>query len=178
MRYSSAPANEDRYLAFVLSSGVPIRRVDLGAARPIEQALMAWRAALSHRGDHPEAAAAVRKRLWDPLAKVFPKDVETVFLAPDGPLTLVPWAAIPGVRPQEVLLHEYKGGLTLFPTGEEYLSEQLQTPARLSVPPHKLLAVGGVDYGKPTERDSYLFLEGTQLELHLLNRSSSAQEIA
>src|SRR5262249_28814477 len=74
------------YLGFVLSPGAPVRRVDLGPARPIEAALAEWRRDIK---DQKAGAAAdtLSRLLWQPLARHLPKGTRTVLLAPDADLT-------------------------------------------------------------------------------------------
>jgi CHAT domain-containing protein len=124
-----------------------VQRVDLGEAAPIDQAVEAWRAAIAARQASP-AAAALRKLLWQPVAALLPADVETVYLAPDGPLALLPWAALPGRQPGTVLLEDH--AVAVVPNGrillEQLLARPKQAPAA-SAAAGGMLAVGGVAYG-------------------------------
>jgi tetratricopeptide (TPR) repeat protein len=171
------------YLAFVLRPGQPVRRVELGPAAPIEEAANEWRRAV--QDDKPSAAAAsLRKRVWEPVAEHLPAGVDTVFLAPDGALTALPWVALPGPKPGTVLLEE-PFTLALVPHGRFLLDRLLGAP-----PPDRaaglLLAVGAVQYDqapKPVEKPkdpltldrgperggpsvTYKGLPGTERELH------------
>jgi tetratricopeptide (TPR) repeat protein/CHAT domain-containing protein len=145
------------YVGFVLARGRPVRRVDLGPAQPIDEAVAGWRKAIVARRDDP-AAEALRRRVWEPLAKHFPPNTATVLIAPDGALSAVPWAALPGDRPGTVLLERY--ALALVPHAPFLLD-------RLTAPPSRgaagdVLALGGVAYGQaPRLVDD----EKTQLEL-------------
>jgi tetratricopeptide (TPR) repeat protein len=133
------------YVAFVLSPGRAVRRVELGAAVPIEQALDRWRQAIADRRDSP-AAAELRRRLWEPLASHLPADVEAVYLAADGALARLPWAALPGRRPDTVVLEEHT--VAVVPFGQ-FLLGQLAAPAKPTdapAPPAAIVAVGGVAY--------------------------------
>jgi tetratricopeptide (TPR) repeat protein len=132
------------YLAFVLRTGQPVRRVELGPAQPVEDAMNEWRRDIK-AGRNSAAGAVLRRRVWGPVAEHLPADTETVFLAPDGLLTALPWAALPGPRPGTVLLEE-RFTLALVPHGR-FLLERL-----LAAPPDRegglLLAVGAVQYDK------------------------------
>ena len=152
------------YVAFVLARARPVRRVELGEARPIERALDAWRGRLVRGGDLPGAANELRRLLWEPVLKVLPPDTATLYLAPDGPLALLPWAALPGSDPKRVLLHDYEGGIAVVPHGP-YLLEQLSSPPWSGDALRNLLAVGGVDYGRPGTPAAKPELEGTALEV-------------
>jgi CHAT domain-containing protein len=131
-----------RYLAFVLRPGQPVQRVDLGPAPPIEAALAHWRRDLGNGLSSP-AAAQMRRLVWDPLAAHLGPDTDTVYLAPDGALHALPWAALPGNKPGSFLLEEC--ALALVPHGP-FLLDQLTAPPRPQDGKDTLLAVGGVAY--------------------------------
>src|SRR5262249_35185134 len=96
-----------RYLAFVLLRGQPAVRVDFPATAPeIETAWAAWRQAIVSNQPDRDAAAALAKLLWLPLRERLPPSIHTVWLAPDGALAQVPWAALPGSKANTILLEE------------------------------------------------------------------------
>jgi CHAT domain-containing protein/tetratricopeptide (TPR) repeat protein len=140
------------YVAFVLHPGAPPGRVELGPAGPIDEAVAAWRQYLAGGDGEPkrgELAAELRRLVWLPLARQLPPGTHALWLAPDGPLTGLPWAALPGSRPGTVLLEEY--ALAVVPHGR-FLAQQLSassgpTPAEQG----PLLAVGGVSYDQAAE---------------------------
>src|SRR5262249_18614979 len=133
------------YVAFVLRPGKPIRRVELGPAPPIEDAVHDWRQDVK-AGKASTAAATLRQRVWEPLAKYLPADPDTVFLAPDGALTALPWVALPGAKPGTVLLEE-PFTLALVPHGR-FLLERLLAQEPNDRGAGLLLAVGAVQYDK------------------------------
>jgi CHAT domain-containing protein/Flp pilus assembly protein TadD len=137
-----APA-EAYCVAFVLGPGRPVRRVELGPAAPVEEALASWRQAIraEQRGD---AGERLRRLLWEPVARQLPEGIDTIYLAPDGELSALPWAALPGSRAGSVLLEEYT--FAVVPHGP-WLLEQFAVPARTNAAPGLLLALGGVAYG-------------------------------
>jgi CHAT domain-containing protein len=130
------------YVAFLVQAGRSIERVELGEAAPIEQAIETWRRAIELRTDSP-AANRLRRLLWDPLAEKLAAGTEAVYLAPDGALTRLPWAALPGRRPGTALLEDYTIGIV---EHGPHLLAALRRPH--SPPDHAgtLLAVGGVRY--------------------------------
>jgi CHAT domain-containing protein len=148
------------YVGFVLSKDQPVRMVDLGPARPIDDAVSQWRQAIVLGQDSP-AVADLRRLIWEPLARHLPKGTTTVYIAPDGPLSYIPWAALPGDRPGTVLLEQY--ALATIPHAP-FLLDRLTAPRP---PGHEsaaglLLTVGGVAYGqKPKPVDD----ERTRLQL-------------
>jgi tetratricopeptide (TPR) repeat protein len=136
-----APASP-RYVAFVLQKGKAVRRVDLGPARPIEQALEQWRRDIANR--HAGIAAEQLRRLvWEPLAGQLQPGTNTVYVSPDGALAGLPWAALPGDKPGTVLLENHT--FALVPHGP-FLLDQLTRPPRPAGTTGALLAVGGVRY--------------------------------
>jgi CHAT domain-containing protein len=131
----------DCYAAFVLVPGQAVRRVELGRAAPIEEALTDWRRDIANGKESP-AAGALRRRVWEPVAKHLPAGTQTVYLAPDGALARLPWAALPGSSPGGVLLEDY--ALAVVPHGP-FLLERLGRASR----PAKgagLLVLGAVAY--------------------------------
>jgi CHAT domain-containing protein len=135
------------YVAFVLCPRQPIRRVELGPAKPIEEALLDWRQAIEDDKAGGPAAPLLRRRVWEPLARHVPADTETVYLAPDAALTRLPWDALPGRRADTVLLEDHN--LILAPHGP-FLLRRL-TDSRNPDPKGSLLAVGLVSYDRPPE---------------------------
>jgi CHAT domain-containing protein len=134
------------YVAFVLRQGRPVRRVGLGRAEPIERALAAWRKAIAAGRDSP-AAADLRRLVWDRLAEHLPEQAgSTVYLCPDGELSALPWAALPGRTKGTVLLEDY--ALALVPHGPFLLQRLTQRDQRRAAGAGVLLAVGGVRYDK------------------------------
>jgi CHAT domain-containing protein len=130
------------YAAFVLREGRPARRVELGEARPIDDALQTWRDAVAKNLAADDAAALLRKRLWSPLAEHLPTAADsTVYLAPDGPLSALPWAALPGREKDTVLLEDHL--LVLVPYGPLLLDQLTRTDKPGAA---AFLAVGDVAY--------------------------------
>jgi CHAT domain-containing protein/tetratricopeptide (TPR) repeat protein len=134
------------YAAFVLARGRPIRRVELPGADAIDKAVDAWRrditAGLNDRGP---AVAALRQRVWLPLAAALPAGTRVILLAPDGALTRLPWAALPGARPGSYLLEDC--ALATVPYGQ-FLLGALRGDAPAPVGKGLLLAVGDVAFGE------------------------------
>jgi CHAT domain-containing protein len=139
------------YAAFVLtrrtggdSPGSDLVRVELGEAGPIDRTVAAWRRAL----DAKLATAAARElheRVWAKLAPHLPAGTMTLYLAPDGDLARMPWAALP-VAGDRVLLEEY--ALATVPHGP-FLLEALLYP-RAYRGAESTLLLGGVEYHAAT----------------------------
>jgi CHAT domain-containing protein/Tfp pilus assembly protein PilF len=139
------------YAAFVLRRGEPIRCVELGPVPPITKALTEWRTAIAE-GENKitPAARQLRTLLWEPLAKYVPKTA-TIYLAPEGMLSRLPWAALPGSEPGKVLLEDHL--LAVVPHGAFLAARLSANPNAPRLPADgTLLLVGGVDYGeRPAE---------------------------
>jgi CHAT domain-containing protein/Tfp pilus assembly protein PilF len=140
-----------RYVAFVVgkstlagAAGSQIQHVELGDAKPIDDAVAAWRAAIESRGDE-SSARELSKRVWGPLAKAIPADTKTLYLAADGDLARIPWAALPTAK-DRVLLEDF--AIAQVPHGT-WLLDQLRTKASLAREggESSLLTLGGIDYG-------------------------------
>ncbi len=130
------------YSSFVIAGTDNIKMIMLGPAEPIETAITNWRRAIFD--DKPsDAAGELRRLFWEPIEKKLPPGTKTVYFTPDGPLTALPWAALPGKKPGSVLLEDY--ALALVPYGP-FLLDQLTAPPRDDSADDVLLAVGGVAY--------------------------------
>jgi len=139
------------YAAFVLQKGRPVHRVELAAGAAIEKDLTEWRDDVT-KGLRGDAASRLRSSVWGPIAKVLGDDVQTVYVCPDGALSALPWAALPGAADGHVLLEDYT--FAVVPSGP-FLLEQLSRPADKDGAAGVLLAVGGVRYdrdGAPADK--------------------------
>jgi CHAT domain-containing protein len=126
------------YVAFVVRPE-RIVRVELGLAAPINAAVRAWRQAVSQTST--AAGTQLAQLVWTPLAAHLPTPTQAVYLALDGALTQVPFAALPGAKPESVLLDEF--AVAVVPHGALLLEQLTQPPAAAG----PLVVVGAVDYG-------------------------------
>lgn len=117
---TSAPpaAPESRLLAIVVRGGrcEPVL-ADLGPVAPISSAIVGWRRQLAddtgkaRRGLPFDGAALamrgkeVRALVWTPLERAL-GDAATVYLAPDGPLSALPFGALPAADGRGFLVEE------------------------------------------------------------------------
>jgi CHAT domain-containing protein/tetratricopeptide (TPR) repeat protein len=152
----------DRYQTFILAPGRPTRRIDLGPARPIDEAITSWRGSIQ-RLELGGAPGRLRELVWDPLAAVLPPGTRTVYLSADGDLARLPWAALPGKEPGSVLLEEVT--LAMVPSGQ-WLLGQLLYPQKTNTA-DTLVAAGAIDYGQPPDghKTPYASLAETDREL-------------
>ncbi|HEV3144657.1 MAG TPA: CHAT domain-containing tetratricopeptide repeat protein [Gemmataceae bacterium] len=134
----------DFYAAFIVAPGKPAERVELGPARQINDLVTNWRKAID-AGDDRKAAAEFRRLVWDQLAQHISAGARTIYLSPDGDLARVPWAAVPGSKPDSILLEEYAGGIAVVPHGP-FLLEELKFTNEYAGAGSALL-LGDVNYG-------------------------------
>jgi CHAT domain-containing protein/tetratricopeptide (TPR) repeat protein len=95
-------------LAAVVRNGRPITLHDLGPAEPIRRAVDRWRGTLKLRRPvqgKDDPALELRRLLWAPLEKDL-TGAGTVLVSPDGAVSLVPLAALPGKAEGKYLLEE------------------------------------------------------------------------
>jgi CHAT domain-containing protein/tetratricopeptide (TPR) repeat protein len=132
-----------RYLAFVVARD-KVAWVDLGPAKPIEDAVTAWRAAITTGKDVPsEMPERVRDLAWAKVRKELPDKVKVVYVSPDLALCRIPWAALPGDKPDTVLLEDY--AVAVIPHAA-LLLDKLWPQEAMKNRPASVLAVGGVAY--------------------------------
>ena len=133
-----------RYVAFLVTKD-QIHHIDLGPAEPLEAAVKQWRESITGKNTAADlkAPATLRRLLWEPLEKQFPQGTTTVYLCPDQQLCFLPWAALPGKKPESVLLEEYN--LAIVPHGPYLLGQLLGTKDK-EEKKTDLLVLGGVKY--------------------------------
>jgi CHAT domain-containing protein/Tfp pilus assembly protein PilF len=146
--------------AFVVRRTHPVRQLDLGPVKPIVAAIDRWRGTLQRsrpRRGARDPADQLRQRVWEPLARYL-DGVKTVLVSPDGALTRLPFAALPGKDPEHYLIEEVALAVVPVP---QLLPELLAPSGRANggqEPPPALLALGDVDYdadpGRPKADDT------------------------
>jgi tetratricopeptide (TPR) repeat protein/CHAT domain-containing protein len=156
------------YAAFVLAPGQRTACIELGSAEAINSAIARWSQALAEDKSSP-SAATLRQLVWEPIERQLPRETKTVYLCPEGNLTRLCWAALPGrseaiasasdtrrvpdtladgtrrapAATERVLLEDY--ALALVPSGQ-FLLEQWTAPQPVRGERGTLLAVGDVTY--------------------------------
>jgi CHAT domain-containing protein/Tfp pilus assembly protein PilF len=129
-----------RLLAFIIRKDAAPSLVPLGAAEPIDRAVAVWRRSLGGDVAGRQAADELRRLVWVPIEKHLGK--KDVLVAADGSLALMPFAALPGNKKDTYLIEER--AIAHVPSGRHLLA--LSVPEKEA--PEKLLALGGLDFGK------------------------------
>jgi tetratricopeptide (TPR) repeat protein len=171
--YDQRGQPHDRYLAFITPAGGSVLLVELGDAAAIDRAVRAWRERIAQYRDTPADARQVAVLLWQPLARILPAQTKVIYLAPDGELARLPWAALPGTREGTVLLEEL--ALAVVPHGP-FLLEQLKYPPSHAVGRERILGLGDVAYGT-AEAPAYAPLPGTAAELAKLQELAGPRDV-
>ena len=141
---SAGVRSTPNYVAFVISKDCPLDLVLLGPAEPIDVATYAWRRSIVEN-QVSDAPTRLRHLLWEPIERVLPATTTTAYLAVEGPLTAIPWSALPGKDSGTVLLEQYV--LALVPYGPFLLDRLAPTPQEAASSDNDtLLAVGGAAY--------------------------------
>jgi CHAT domain-containing protein/Tfp pilus assembly protein PilF len=163
-----------RYQAFVLAHDRPIRRIDLGPYQPLDEAVNSWRRGID-QSEASQAPQRLKEQLWDKLTPELPPGTNAVYLCPEGYLTRLPWAALPGSKPGTVLLDAF--AIATVPSGS-WLLEQLLYPQQGAGGPATLLAAGAIDYGSPPAGTNAVYrpLSGTDRELQRVLEAFGAAE--
>jgi CHAT domain-containing protein/tetratricopeptide (TPR) repeat protein len=134
-----------RLAAFVVRQGLPggerVAMFDLDAVKPISEAIAAWRTNFG-LGDSSEGAGRLlREALWHPLEESL-AGVKTVIISPDGDLGRLPFAALPGNKPDSYMIEDLFIVLAPVP---QLIPELLKRPTGAPLK-HQLMVMGGVNY--------------------------------
>jgi CHAT domain-containing protein/Tfp pilus assembly protein PilF len=164
---------EQRLAAFVTRADRPAAMIDLGLMQPINSAVQQWRASygasLANQRPEEQPGLLLRKLLWEPLAPHLDK-IKTVLISPDGEVSKLPWAALPGSKPDTYLIEDIAVALIPVPQMLPDLLAASPSP-RLSPGRGKgdaptLLLVGDVDYnaapGNPQPSAEHALLAATE----------------
>jgi CHAT domain-containing protein len=117
-----------RYAAFLLKHAGDPTEVDIGPAQPIEQLIAEFRTALSDPTSTyvNVVAGELFKKLVKPLRPVLMQE-HRLLLSPDGPLNLVPFAALVD-ESGDFLVQHFE--LTYLTSGRDLLRVAVESPAK------------------------------------------------
>ncbi len=131
--------------AFVLKKDAPIVRLEFGPAASLAETIETWLRTHGGPGKGADAGIALHDRIWKPLLPHLGQ-ARTVIYSPDGCLTRLPVAALPGKQRGSFLIEEFAIAVLPVP---QLLPNLLATDAASSPPQSpSLLLVGDIDYGQ------------------------------
>ncbi|MEP7342897.1 MAG: CHAT domain-containing tetratricopeptide repeat protein [Acidobacteriota bacterium] len=149
VRYTSSEDEfgQPRYLAYVVSRQGEPRWVDLGAKRPIDDAIDQLRRALRDRKrrDYRKQARAVDRLVMQPIRPLL-ATTRRVLIAPDGNINLIPFAALVDER-NRFLVERYT--FSYLTSGRDLLRLQVKQPSKQSA-----LIVANPDFGPDPKEDA------------------------
>ncbi len=178
----TAPGREhyrrtDEMIVFVTPAGGATVAIPLAETVTIDKAATATRQALltGDAGQLETARRALAERIWDPVREKIGQPAAIV-ISPDGPLTRIPFALLPG-REKPYLLEET--AITYVPSTRQLRSEPSASREG------RLLALGGISYGPaaarflaPTLRDGASAKNGASAKLALPGAALEVQRVA
>lgn len=136
--------SERRLAAFVLRRDRPIQRIDLGPAVAIAEAVAGWRRNMVRRDQDVDMGLALRRLLWEPLAKHV-QGAKMVLVSPDGVVARLPWSVLPGKKAGTYLIEEYAMAVVPVPSQIPELLGRAREPAARS----SIFLVGDVNFDAP-----------------------------
>ena len=144
---------ESRLVAFVVRPDRPIERIELGPMAPVQKAINEWRPILTAgkiklaTGD---PARELRRLIWEPLEPHL-DGVASVLVSPDGPIGMIPLAALPGKEPESYLIEERSIAVVPVPrvlgSNEPSSAPSQRTDPGKAEPASSLLLAGDINYG-------------------------------
>ncbi|MBL8890613.1 MAG: CHAT domain-containing protein [Planctomycetaceae bacterium] len=141
--------SEHAYCAFVARASGSVKLVELGLVDEVDEQVDLWRRGLSQPMDRDaDPGLALRKLLWEPLLTEL-EGVTTILLSPEGATATIPWAALPGSKPNSYLIEDF--AFVTLPVPQQ-LSEMVARDGMIEHDSASLLLVGDVDYGATIEQ--------------------------
>jgi CHAT domain-containing protein len=134
------------YVAFILKKEGDVIRIDLGDAAEIDTAVNSFVGRISQPRSFRIEGRRVGRLIAAPL-QAHLEDVSLLQISADGWLHRLPWCALPG-REHPFWVEEL--AFASIPSAQALLQEEPEIMREHSA----YLAVGGVDYGPPDERNS------------------------
>lgn len=137
---------ERRLAVFTVRAGRPLEFHDLGPAQRVAAAVGRWRARVQRLTPGAAAEVDLRRLILDPVGPAL-QGARLLLVSPDGDVARVPFAALPGSRPDSYLLEEMSVAVVpvprlLAPSAPSAASSGGQESGTPS-----LLLVGDVDFG-------------------------------
>ncbi|HKX31148.1 MAG TPA: CHAT domain-containing protein, partial [Blastocatellia bacterium] len=141
-RFRTGKSRPPRYLVYLLAARGRPQWVDLGPAAIIDRAIVNWRAALRdpRRADVGRLARLVDEKIMRPVRPLL-RGTRHLLIAPDGPLNLIPFAALVDER-NRYLVSRYT--VSCLTSGRDLLRLQTARESR-----NRPLIIADPDFGEP-----------------------------
>ncbi|WP_437202919.1 CHAT domain-containing protein [Planctomicrobium sp. SH664] len=140
---------EREFGVFVVRPGQDVVFLPLGSARRIAKAYESWSSSFSRTQPvtgSEDDATVLRQLIWDPISPYL-VDASTILISPDGIVSRIPFAALPGDNPDKYLIEEKAFALIpvprLLPGSRQDAANPNETQG--------LLALGAVDFDQRTD---------------------------
>ena len=130
-----------RLVVSVVSKTAEPMLLDLGDLEAVNQDVEKWRKSYGLSELGKAAGIALRKAIWTPILPMI-EDAETILISPDGMLGKLPFAALPGKKPDTYLLEDHRIAMVPVPQLLPTLVQDLD-PKNLK---HEMMLMGGVDF--------------------------------
>ncbi len=186
---------EGAYHAFIIRPDVPTYLFKIGSPYMIDMQIRRWRQMIVKNDPGAGGLAyLLRDLIWRHIERHLGPSTTTIFVAPDGALSQIPWAALPGRGANRALLEDY--ALAVVPNGRFALEQLASQPQRDSRKKERFLGVGGVSYDSRTDQQEepsapnsprsvqrqgkkavWVPLPGTQAELDAIGAISGSREV-
>lgn len=135
-------------LAFIMRKGQPLVGYDFGPVAPIAAAIDRWRSCYGvwTGSAEDDPARQLHETMWQPIA-AHCRGAKIVLVSPDGAVAQLPFAALPGERPDQFLLHDFAFATIPVPqlVPRMFAARPVKADADETLP--SLLLVGDVNYG-------------------------------
>lgn len=135
-------------LAFIMRKGQPLVGYDFGPVAPISAAIDRWRKCYGvwTGAAAEDPARQLHEIMWQPIA-AHCRGAKIVLISPDGAVAQLPFAALPGDRPDKFLLHEFAFATIPVPQLVPRMFAARPVPVSGPDADASLLLVGDVNYG-------------------------------
>ncbi|QDV54197.1 CHAT domain-containing protein [Rosistilla oblonga] len=146
--HRSTPPSEGNYpnpvnglLVSLVRKNHPVQLFDLGPIGPIQEKIDTWRRSFGTTSESLLAGQKLRSAIWNPIDPHLQK-TELVLVSVDGALGRLPFAALPGRKPDTYLLEEHR--LAMVPVPQMLPSLLKTRPSQR--PATRLMVMGDVNY--------------------------------
>lgn len=167
------------YAAFLTLPDGTVRRIELGEARPIDDAIRQWREAMSGRQPSASHAEQLDELFWSKIRAHWPDSCRELYLCADWELGAAPWEALPMADNRQLIDHCIVRRLPS--SRSRRLLARYQKVKSVEAPADKgtTLLIGDLDYGRSRATKpgipGWLPLPGAAEELQAIRKVAGAR---